>query len=388
MTVTAPPERPQPTCEELDALIEEARRRSRRRRLAYASAVLAALLVAGAVFGVVALTGGGGAGSALPEGYHLVQARGPVQHAVLEEVKSTFQTVEAATGQARPTRATQEIWWDAHSGLSRTVYRLDGRVIADVPRQSCQGTGARRFCVPPSPFDLGSKGLGWPPRAHFAQRTGTFRGHRVVWIEGLVQPERAKPYPSGEQAAYDAVTHRPVAIRSIVRGGRFDGHIFYFSAITMLPDLPGKHVSFAVPNGGAGLNDPSTATTITGQRLPAARAALGAAPLWLGRSFRGHKLASVVVGTEGEQSKTGRTLRPARFARFDYGSFALKEFGGDRPFWREQDPAAGTIVVGGSSATFARDGFLINVYSTGPKVRIDNETALALFKALRPAPSG
>lgn len=105
--------------------------------------------------------------------------------------------------------------------------------------------------------------------------------------------------------------------------------------------------------------------------------------------YRGHGLASVVVATEGEQAQIpGRTLRPARFARFDYGGFALKEFGRDRPFWHEQDPAAGTIVVGGGSATFARDGLLVTVAPTGPEFKINRESALALFRALRPVPSG
>ena len=109
--------------------------------------------------------------------------------------------------------------------------------------------------------------------------------------------------------------------------------------------------------------------------------------MWLGRSFRGHHLGSVVVGTEGEQSKAARgALRPARFARFDYGGFALREFGSDRPFWHEQDPPDGKIVVGSGSAVFARDGLLLVVDPAGPKFRVDENQALALFRALRPAP--
>ena len=182
------------------------------------------------------------------------------------------------------------------------------------------------------------------------------------------------------------MTHRPVALRTLVRSGRFKG-IFSLTAVHALADLPAKNVSFAVPDGGAGLNPPSPVTTITGQRIAAARAALGMTPLWLGRSFRGHRLASVVAGIDAEQTSK-RPVRPARFARFDYGSFTLKEFGTDRPFWNEQSPAAGKIVVGGGPATFARDGLLLEVEPTSPKFRPDRKTALALFRALRPVPGG
>jgi hypothetical protein len=212
---------------------------------------------------ILAFTGGGGAGEAVPEGFQVVQPRGPVQHALLEDLRQGYRTVDAVTGQARPT----------------------------------------------------------------------------------------------------------------------------LTAVRMLPDLPANDVSFVVPKGGAGRNPPSPATRITGQGLDAARAALGKTPLWLGRSFGGHRLESVVVGTESEQAPTpGRMLLPARFARFDYGAFSLKEFGRDRPFWHEQDPEDGTIVVGGESAVLARDGLLLSCDPAGAKFRIDPAKALALARALRPVP--
>ena len=386
MSVLAPPK--PPAHEDSEALIEEARRRARRRRVAVAVAAAVALVVAGLVLAVLELTGGTGTGAKVPEGFHLVQARGPVRHALLEDLKSGYQTVDLATGRARPARVTQEIWWDKRSGFSHTVYRVGGRRLGGWVRQACQGTDAGRFCSPPSPFDLGSRGLGWSLDTRRARRagTGTFRGHRVVWLEGLVVPENAKPYPGGDQVAYDVVTYQPVALRTVARGGRFKG-IFSLTAVRMLPDLPAKGFSFIVPYGGAGLNPPSLATTFTGQHVPAARAALGMTPLWLGRSFRGHRLASVEAGTDAEQTSK-RPVRPARFATFDYGSFTLKEFGKDRPFWNEQDPPAGDIVVGGGTATFARDGLLLELQPTGAGFRLDRSTALALFRALRPVPNG
>jgi hypothetical protein len=384
VTVIDAPPRPQPSPQELEALIEEARRRARRRRLLLGGGVVAVLGAAGLAVGLV-LASRGGKGTPLPRGYHLVRAGGPVQHALLEDLRHTSTTIDVASGKARATRVTQEIWWDGRSGFARTVYWQDGRRRADWVEQQCQGTGKQRFCIPPSPFDLQNKGFGLPPRPNFARRagTGTFRGHRVVWIEGLVQPGNAKPYPGGDQVAYDVATHLPVALRSITRGGRFDGRTFSFYALTMLPDAKG--VSFVVPDGGAGRNAPSEATFVTGQGLPAARAALGTTPLWLGRSFRGHRLVSVVTGKVGIESQfSGRMLRPARFARFDYGSFSIQEFGEDRPAYYEHDPLPGTVVVGTGPLAFARDGVLVTVVVNGPKFDLDPRTALALVRALRP----
>ena len=385
MSVIAPPE---PRPDELEALIEEARRRARRRRLAYLAAALAVVVLAGAATALVLLTQGGGSGTAVPDGFRVVQARGPVQHALLESLPSRFTTLDLATGRSRPTRGTQEIWWDPRLGIAREDYRQDGRLLGSFPRQNCVGSGSGRFCIAPSPLDLRIRGLGWPPKRGFARRmnAATFRGRRVVWIEGLLRPDSGKPHLSGDQVAYDALTHRPVALRTIGRDGRFKGQVFNVTALTMLPDLPAKDVSFVVPKHGFWRNPPSSATSITGQRLPAARKALGTTPLWLGRSFQGHRLESVVVGVESEQApKTGR-LRPTRFARFDYGAFSVQEFSHDRPFWREEEPAEGSLVFGRYQMVLARDGVLLSILPTGGAFRIDRARALALAKALRPVP--
>jgi hypothetical protein len=385
MVVEAPPKPPEHQ-EDLEALIEEARRRARRRRLAYLAAGILVVVAAGTAAAVVALTPGGG-GTAVPEGFRLVHARGPVQRAVLEHLPSGFTTVDVATGRARPTRGTQEIWWDARLGIAKEAFRQDGRLLGTFPQQNCAGSAPGRFCIPPPPFDVRPKGLVVSPKRGSARRVGegTFRGRRVIWIEGLVRPETGKPHLSGDQAGYDAVTHRLVALRTISRDARFRGRVFSLTAVTMLPDLPADDVSFVVPKQGMWRNPPSSATTITGQRLPAARKALGTTPLWLGRSFEGHRLQSVVTGIESEQApKTGR-LRPARFARFDYGAFSIQEFGEDRPYWQEEEPLAGSVVFASDRAVLARDGVLLAVSSTGPAFKIDRAEALALAKSLRPA---
>jgi hypothetical protein len=389
VTVVEAPPQQQPSQEELEALIEEARQRARRRRLAYFGGGLAVALAVGVALVLVLLVRGG-SGTAVPKGFVLVHARGPVQHFLVEDLGGATKTLDLATGRVRPTRVTQELWYDARLGISRTDYRQDGRLVASWPEQNCVGTGPKHFCIAPPPFDLRVRGLGWPPRRGSATRAGegTFRGHRVIWIEGLVQPGDRKPYPSGDQVAFDAVTHRPVARRTIARGGRFNGRVFARQALTMLPDLPAKDVSFVVPKGGPGRNPPSSVTNVTGQHLEAARDALGTTPLWLGRSFRGHRLQSVVAGTDAVQWPTGRLLHPARFARFDYGSFAIKEFGRDRPFWQVEDPASGTMVLAGGIPTLVRNGVLVTVNPSGAKFRLDRADALAFAKALRPVPRG
>jgi hypothetical protein len=388
VTVVETPPRPKPSQEELEALIEEARQRARRRRLIVGGAVVSTLCVVGLVVGLV-LSLRGGTGTAVPRGFHVVRARGPVQHLLLEDLLRRPPTIDVATGDARRSRATQELWWNEGSGFVRTVYRQDGRVVADWVEQQCQGAGASRLCIPPWPYipyqQLRSPSDQSKPGAFRQAGTGTFRGHRVVWIETVYRPEGQKPSLGGDQVAYDAATHRPLALRTIERSGRFKGRTFSYFALKLLPNLPPNGADFVVPDGGAGRNTPNPLIAITGHRLAAARTALGTTPLWLGRSFRGERLRSVVAGRDGMAGKTGKMLRPARFARFDYGSFAVKEFGQDRPWWYEQDPKPGMIATG-SMVAFARGGVLVTVTPTGAKFRLDQETALALARAIRPVP--
>ena len=388
MTIVEAP--PEPSHDELEALIEEARRRARRRRLLVGGGIAAAVLLAGLATALV-LVLGGGTSTAVPKGFHLVQAQGPVRHLLLENLRDGTSTLDASSGVARPTRTSQELWWNEGTGFVRTAYRQDGRLVADWVEQQCQGAGPSRFCIPPWPyvpyFQLG----GVQPNPGETRRVarGSFRGHRVVWVEQLNRSVGGKLHLGGDQVAFDAVTHQPVAVRTIERSGRFKGRTFSLNAITVLTDLPGKNVAFVVPKGGAGRNPPNSLVIVTGQRLPAARAALGRTPLWLGRSFHGQRLASVVVGREGQQSQnvSGHPLPPVgfvRFARFDYGSFAVWEFGRDRPSWYLHGPPAGKLVLSGGDVMFARDGIAVDIRPTGAKFQLDRATALALAKALRP----
>jgi hypothetical protein len=382
--VEAPPE---PSHDELEALIEEARRRARRRRLLIGGAIATALLLGGLATGLV-LGLRGGTGTAVPKGFHLVQARGPVRHLRIENLRDSTSTIDAATGVARPTRTIQELWWNESTGFARTVYREGGRVVADWVAQGCQGAGRSRFCIPPWPY-VPYFQLGGGPRPAATRRvaTGIFRGHSVVWVELVNRSVGGKLHLGGDQVAFDTVTHQPVALRTIERTGRLKGTTFSINAITVLPNLPGKSVSFVVPEGGAGRNPPNPLVIVTGQRLPAARSALGRTPLWLGRSFHGHRLVSIVVGREGQQSQNvkGQALPPVGFvpfARFDYGSFAMWEFGSKRPWWYLTGPPAGKLLLAGD-LFFARDGVSVDVRPTGAKFQLDRATALAMARAMQ-----
>lgn len=319
-----------------------------------------------------------------------MQARGPVQHALLEDLRSSGTTVALAGGATRRTRTTREIWWDPRSGLYRTLYRQDGIVIAGLVQQNCFGAGSAHMCIAPSPFDLRIHGLGWPPKAGFARQvgTGTFRGRRVVWVERYVRPPGGKPYPSGDQVGYDAITHRPLALRMIARGApaRSRGKVFNPTAVTLLPDVRTKDVTFAVPDGGAPRNAGLKESDFRKTSQARAAAVLGRAPLWLGRTYRGHRLRFVQTGRMGSENGKGGGAAMAPVVRLDYGSFRIDEFGDERPLWLEHPPPPGKLFVnGGPSFTYGRDGVVVDVEGSGDA---DAAAVRALAKTLRPAPTG
>jgi hypothetical protein len=384
MTVTAPPQPPQPSPQELEALIQEARRRARRRRLVYAAFALA-LAIGAAVTIAVLLPGGGGQGTAVPPGYHLVQAKGPVAHARVEQRwRGEPRLVDLATGDTQRVGEVLEIWWDRKSGLDRVVGRIAGRVQYDTVGQTCDR--AVGICFFPTPFDLARFGYRWPvPKNARVVERGTVRGRDVVWVEGLVVPGGNVPKtPSGDRVALDARTHQPVAKRSAHGGPLFSE--FY----THLPDLPARSVSFTVPEGGAQRGFPpllERQTTVVRKGLDTANDALGRTPLWLGRTYRGHRLRSVEVGTEGAQARSGATLSSVPFVRLDYGITELKEYG-ERPYWFQEGPPAGKLLVRGREISLSRDGLLVLLEVDDSAVAGNPERALAYAKALRPVEGG
>jgi hypothetical protein len=385
VTIVETPPRPQPS-QELETLIEEARRRARRRRLISAASA-AAVLVTGAVFAAVVFThGGGGSHVAVPPGYHLVQAKGPVAHATITEYPLTrSRVVDLATGNERSAPLVLEVWWDRRSGFDRVVGRVDRRVQFDTVGQTCKGPDVPgRFCLPPPPFVLENMHYRWPidRKAVRVVGRGAFRGHNVIWLEGLVNGKPSPPSIGADRVALDSVTHRPLAKRTFIRG-----RLLYEELYSLQSDLPGKRVSFVVPDGGAARNSfPPAPNSLSRSRtamLAAARSALGPTALWLGETYRGHRLRSVEVGTEVAKAPNGSILQRAKFVRFNYGSIRLQEFGRVKPLGFVGGPRPGRILVG-DNIMLSRDGLL--VLAELQPLPIDTTRALKLAKALRPVP--
>jgi hypothetical protein len=388
VSVLDSPPRAEPSQKELEAVIEEARRRARRRRLIIAASA-AAVLVTGAVCGaVVLIRGGGGNHVAVPPGYHLVQAKGPVAHATITEYPPTrSRVVDLATGNERSAPLVLEVWWDRRSGFDRVVGRVDGRIQFDTVGQTCQGPDVPgRFCLPPPPFVLESMHYRWPidRKAVRVVGRGTFRGHDVIWLEGLVNGKPSSPSTGADRVALDSVTHRPLVKRTFIRG-----RLFYEELYSLLSDLPGRRVSFVVPDGGAARNSfppfPNSRSSSRKATLAAARRALGPAALWLGESHRGHRLRSVEVGTQVARAPNGSVLQRAKFVKFDYGSIGLQEFGRVKPLGFVHGPRPGRILVG-DIIMLSRHGLL--VIAEFQPLPIRTSAALALEKALRPVPRG
>jgi hypothetical protein len=404
MTTIAPPPRPQPSQEELEALIEEARRRARRRRLAYGAAAVIVLAAAGVVLGIV-LTQRGGSSTTAPAGYHFVHAKGMVSHVRVEEVwlscrrgpvssrpvcgpEPKTRLVDLATGKAQPASDVQEVWWDPKSGLVRVVERTAGEVAHDTVGQQCDipgsKPGAPRFCNEPPPFGLAKFGFALPvdpSRARIAAR-GVVRGHDVIWVENLVpQNTSSRPQATGERVAFDVRTHEPVARRA-----QAPGLTEFFSR---LPNLPGKSVKFIVPDGGAPRNSypPGDGfTDSTPRPVDQTQKALGRTPFWLGRSYHGHRLQSAAVGTVGEKAANGARLDAVPFVSFDYGVVRLQEFG-KSPYFFEHGPPHGKLLLDASEAALRRNGVLVLASTAGPAVDTPSGSlaaALAMAKALRP----
>ena len=390
MTVAAPPKpKPPPTQPEPEALIEEARRRTLRRRLKYAAAGVGVLLLAVAIFGAIALSGGGGSSQSVPTGFGLVQAKGRVTHYVVELSGRNEPTmIDLRTGAATPPRHTQELWWDSKGPLYRVVGRVDGQLTFDLVGNRCipaKGLPGGKLCSPSPTYELGFSGLRWPldsKQVHVLGR-GTFRGRDVVWAEGLVNGRAPKHHD--EVMGFDARTHLPFVHRWL-----FHGRVSSQQVITSRSELQPSDVSFLVPDGGAPQRmfppAPETFIDRKGSGMGAARAALGPRLPWLGPSVAGHAVRSIHVGKFGLLLKTGRKVRPAKFARFDYGPVTVQVFGRARPLWNEHGPPAGKVLLEGP-ALVSHDGFLAVI--TGSRgFELDRARALRLAKALRPIPAG
>jgi hypothetical protein len=365
-------------------LIEEARWRARRRRLAIAGVVAMALGIG--IWAGLSFTGGNDSAPApVPAGFVRVQARGPVEYAVLDERAfdggNGVRTTTLETGADAPSSVTEQYWYDAASKLSRDRFVVDGLVRKDVA-SSCLAR-----CAPVVYLDHFD-----PSRSGFADAGfGSLRGRQIRWFTRA--DGRAL-----EKVAVDPRSREFVGMRSVYRG-RLVSEV----VVVRRTRLPASEVSFVVPKSGApqpvygNTAAPSDGVTL-GYGFDAGRTTLGRSPLWLGPRFRGLPLRSVSVGVYSYPNKGGTRLRPAPYVRLDYGgnfdyaskvargALTIEEFGAARPWFYEQGPRPGTIVRDWlAGAGLIRDGLLVR-FSNAGRFTMTSANAVTLARTLRPVP--
>jgi hypothetical protein len=225
---------------DLHALIEEARRRARQRRWTYAG--LLALLAGAGIWGGLALTSGSGAIPAPPSppGYHLVRARGSVQHAL---VTGWFRSGENGYPVGKGARVHLQVWFDRETGLIRSRgcwanHCFPAEVSRCVP-----------YCASSMPANLFERY--WPvDTATFVRRPGigTFHGRAVIWI-GKRDHTFAPGYRDGEWIALDPRTHDAVAYRFYGTTDKPAGPILNETwVVRRFPDIAPNRFWFALRN--------------------------------------------------------------------------------------------------------------------------------------------
>jgi hypothetical protein len=223
---------------DLHALIEEARRRARRRRWIYAGVLV--LLAGAGIWGGLALTGGSGAIPAppAPPGYHLVKARGDVQHAL---VNGSFRSGLNGYPVGKAAREHLEVWFDRETGLIRTRGCWANRCFPDEVSR----------CVPYCASSMPLLERYWPvDTTKFVRRPGigTFHARRVIWI-GKLQNTFAPGYRDGEWIALDPRTHDAIAWRLYGTTDKPAGQILGESwVVRRFADIAPNRFWFAVKN--------------------------------------------------------------------------------------------------------------------------------------------
>src|SRR5206468_2995327 len=173
----------------LHALIDEARRRARRRR--WLTAGVLAVLVAAGIWGGLTLTSGSRATPTppAPPGYHLVRARGPVQHAL---VRGFFRSMLGPRVVGKPSMQRIQVWFDPETGLMRTRGCVSGRCFPDEVNSCvpwCRSSTSALLFYRYWPVDT----------TKFVRRPGigTFHGRKVIWL-GRIQESFPPSWGNGE----------------------------------------------------------------------------------------------------------------------------------------------------------------------------------------------
>jgi hypothetical protein len=117
----------------------------------------------------------------VPNGFQLVHAGGPVEHAQIEWYATGpygQRVIDVTTGTERRVPVVFDVWWDRGRDLFRAIARVGGRVQSDTSGRPCQtATGFGRKFLPPKPFDLRREGYSWPidPSVARVAGKGVFR---------------------------------------------------------------------------------------------------------------------------------------------------------------------------------------------------------------------
>jgi hypothetical protein len=222
---------------------------------------------------------------------------GPVLHVVLRgEWGGTL--VDLNSRKRSPVHGENEVWYDAARGLVHSVSRLGGAIQDEELYEPKQ-----------PPADLAALGREYKQ----ALESGTARvsaeatidGERVLWVtihrELLPDVADGKDHEWAQQVAISRRTFKPVALRETRDGEPGPGT---GQRVLQLEFLPAGAGDFSAPK------DRSLDETTFKQRrepigLEQARATLGRTPLWLGREYRGLRLAQVYR----ETTSTGRLRR-------------------------------------------------------------------------------
>jgi hypothetical protein len=227
----------------LHSLIKEARRRALRRRWAYAGVV--ALVAGVGIWGGLALTGGSGAVPAppAPPGYHLVKARGDVEHALLASPYSV-----EVNGHRVGNVARTEVWVDRKAGLVRMRGLKPGNPAVGLPPGFPSDETSR--CVPSCAFFVALLEPYWPvDTTRFVRRPGlgTFHGRRVIWL-GKLENSFAPAYRNGEWIALDPRTHDAIGQRMYGESFKPTGGQVVFESwvVKRFADIPSNRFWFPV----------------------------------------------------------------------------------------------------------------------------------------------
>ena len=227
---------------DLHALIKEARRRASKRRWAYAGVL--ALLAGAGIWGGLALNGGSGtAAPPAPPGYHLLRARGDVQHAVLASPYG----VEVNGHRVRKV-ATTEVWFDRKAGLVRMRELGPRNPVEGLPPSRPSDETSR--CVPYCAFSAALLEPYWPVDTSKFVRgpgLGTFHGRRVIWL-GKLENTFAPAYGNGDWIALDPRTHDAIGERMYEESYKpTGGKIFYENwVVKRFADIPSNRFWFPV----------------------------------------------------------------------------------------------------------------------------------------------